>query len=165
MFYDYPPEKWKDHSPKNYFYLRPDFTFGIDFIEVKDNISGEDWNLSFHALNDNFRISLLRMKTGSIPNFSLDFENLAEVEKKNIKKALNNHSKSNPLDRYYVRWEELIKKTPTPKSNFQLTSVENNGQQFPIKIITGMTKMSEQRLFILDSEILIEWEKIQRNQN
>ena len=153
LFSDYPLSSSK--SPKNYVRVVPDYLFRSDYIEIKGNISGKDWgSLSRDSLNDNIRLSLLRMKIGSVPNIVKKYRDLEKQEQEIV-----SHVLKNPMDRYYVHWDSIISVIPSPNQNLAETVLHYHNMRFPIKVVSGMQNQ-EHRLFVIDYEIMNQWEKL-----
>jgi len=158
LYSDYPPSSSK--SPKNYIRVVPDCLFRSDYIEIKGNISGKDWgSLPRDSLNDNIRLSLLRMKIGSVQNIVKKYHDLEKQEQEMVSHVLMCYSRSNPMDRYYLHWDSIIKVIPSPKENLAETVLHYHNMRFPIKLVSGMQNQ-ERRLFVIDYEIMNQWDKL-----
>ena len=160
LYSDYPENFTKKRSPKNYKFIISDYTFEDNFIEVKDNISGKSWDkLSIHSLNDNFRMVLLRMKMNNVTDISVTYQDLNLDEKKIVDKRLKDHKRSLPSDRYYLRWDELKNIIPSPDYNFNYTTLKIGRHDLKIKVVSGTEIAAFPILYIVDNEIMDEWEK------
>ena len=160
LFSDYPRSFGK--GPKNYTKIVPDYVFRSDFIEVKGNISGTDWSsLSRDSLNDNIRLALLRMKIGCVPSVIKKYDELEMLDREIVACALEHHTRSNPTGRYYAHWHTIISIIPSPNQNLIKTVLDYHSMHFPIKLVSGMEDFREHRLFVIDYEIMNEWEKLQ----
>jgi len=155
--------------PKNFQYTRSDWIHESDFVEIKEDISENNWNVlnNHDSLNDNIRIALIRNLINAIPELDiLSFEKLRELEKKIVRNNLSNFPKSNVTDRSYLRWSNLIKTILSPNNNlefipkksFQKKDCENI--DLPIKVVKGMEKIKSGKLYILDNEIMDIWDKV-----
>lgn len=159
LYSDYPASSGK--SPKKYVRMVPDCFFRSDFIEIKSDISGKDWNsLSRDSLNDNIRLFLLRMKIGYTPSIIKKYHELEMEDREMVDRALKHHTKSNPMDRYYMYWDDLTSVTMSPNQNLIETVLHYYSMSFPIKLVSGMEGFIKHRLFVMDYEIMDKWEKL-----
>lgn len=159
LFSDYPPLSGK--SPKCYKKSVPDYLLQSDYVEVKGNISGRNWErLGRDALNDNIRLALLRMKMGYIKSILMEYHDLEPNDKDIADCALELHKRSNPKDRFYIHWNTLIQVIPSPDQNLTETVLNYNGLSLPIKLLTGMDNLIACRLFVVDHEIMSKWDKL-----
>jgi hypothetical protein len=101
------------------------------------------------------------MKIGNIPNMNKDYDDLEKQEKEKVAQALSSHARSDPSARHYVHWHTLISQVGLPSQNLVETALSHNGLCLPIKIVSGMEKFLENRLFVMDSEIMDKWDKMQ----
>ena len=145
----------KKLRPKSYTCIRPDKLLGADYLEIKGCISAKDWeSLSRDAKNDNIRLLLLRIRLGNILNISKDYHELEARERSEVDKALSARGRS---DRHYVRWDSFSSIT-SPNQNLVRTVLRHAAADLPIKVVSGMETLREKRLFIMDGEIMKEWE-------
>jgi hypothetical protein len=160
LFSDYPRSFGK--APKNYTKIVPDYVFRSDFIEVKGNISGTDWiSLPRDSLNDNIRLALLRMKIGCVKSVIKKYDELQLVDREIVACALEHHNRLNPTGRYYAHWDNIISVIASPNQNLIQTVLHYHNMRFPIKLVSGMQDFREHRLFVIDYEIMNQWEKLQ----
>ena len=73
---------------------------------------------------------------------------------------LKNHPKSNPMDRYYIYWNDLTSGIMSPNQNLIKTVLPYDNMNFPIKLVSGMEDFLKHRLFIMDYEIMDKWENL-----
>lgn len=150
-----------ERTYKNYKLIRPDFRFGGDFIEIKDNISGNDWDkLSRDALNDNIRLALLRLNKGDLYNYSIAFDELMEEEKKMVSDCLKGMKRSKPDQRVYLRWSDLTQLIPSPNQNLALSEISHNGVTYPIKAVPGLNDLKAPVIYYLNNEIMDQWDNL-----
>jgi hypothetical protein len=154
----------KTKRPKCYTSITPDFLWNSDFIEVKDNVTGNTWNsLNRDSLNDQIRVSLLRARICGIQELlPQSYDRLTTREKDVAESSLLNFSKSDPSDRLYIRWEQLLSSITSPGDNFSRVIVSIAGKRLPIKSLNLPHTQRTERLFMLDSSIMDEWERLLR---
>jgi hypothetical protein len=151
---------YRDHEegcPKNFTYTKPDKTLDdADFLEIKDRVDAAEWRrLSRDAFNDQMRLSLLRIHEGLIACGLYDYSELTPDERAAAIGCLRT-----PTGRRYVRLDELALAVPSPAENLESGWLDVEGRRLPIKVLAGMKARSTGRLFILDSELMAEWEKM-----
>ena len=157
LFFDNPTV-----NPKNYKEIRPDWIWQNDFIEVKDKIMGKSWEkLSLHSLNDQLRILLLRLANAGISGLTrYRFTDLVPTEQQLVERDLARFKNSQPNDRCYIRWDEIISAIPSPNDNFETCNIQIRDFQLPIRIISGLEKMDSPRLYLLDNQMMDCWEEV-----
>ena len=148
--------------PKCYTSITPDFLWNSDFIEVKDNVTGNNWDsLNRDSLNDQIRVSLLRARICGIQELLPQFyDRLTPSEKDIAESSLSSFSRSDPRDRLYIRWEQLLSSIKSPDDNFSHAIVSIGRKRLPIKKLNLPHTQRTQRLFMLDSSIMDEWERL-----
>ena len=157
LFFDNPKV-----NPKNYKEIRPDWIWQDDFIEVKDKIMGKSWEkLSIHSLNDQIRILLLRLASGGISGLTrYQFADLTPTERQLVERDLGRFKNSQPNDRCYIRWEEIISAIPSPNDNFQTSSIQVCDFNLPVRIVSGIEKMDSRNLYLLDNQMMDRWQEV-----
>ena len=111
-------------------------------------------------MNDNIRLALLRMKIRSVPSIIKKYHELSIEDREMVERALEHHARSNPVDRYYMHWQDLTSVIMSPNQNLIETVFNYYSMNFPIKLVSGMKKFQKHRLFVMDDEIMDKWEKL-----
>jgi len=152
----------KERRPKNYKEMWPDWIWQDDFIEVKDKIMGNSWEkLGRDSLNDQLRILLLRLKNHKVSGLArYRFVDLMRNEQQIVKRDLTRFKYSNPNDRCYIRWDEIMSAVPSPNDNFNTSRIEISSFRLPVRAVTGLEKFDSPRLFLLDNEMMDRWEQL-----
>ena len=152
----------KERRPKNYKEMWPDWIWQDDFIEVKDKIMGNSWEkLGRDSLNDQLRILLLRLKNHKVSGLArYRFVDLMRNEQQIVKRDLTRFKYSNPNDRCYIRWDEIMSAVPSPNDNFNTSRIEISSFRLPVRAVTGLEKFDSPRLFLLDNEMMDRWEQV-----
>jgi hypothetical protein len=152
----------KEKRPKKYEAMQPDVIWQGDFIEVKGNIMGKNWEkLSIHSLNDQLRILFLRLKNDCISDLArYQFADLMPTEQQLVERDLAPFKQSPPNERCYVRWDEIISAVPSPNDNFKTGSIQISGFQLPVRIVSGLERKDSPRLYLLDNEMMNRWEQV-----
>ena len=152
----------KTRSPKKYTRMEPDWIWQDDFIEVKDEITGNSWEkLGRDSLNDQLRILLLRLKNNCISGLArYRFADLTPTEQKLVEQDLEPFIRSPPIRRCYIRWDEIISAVPSPNDNFKTCSIQIRNYQLPVRVVSGLEKMDSPRLYLLDNEMMDRWEQV-----
>lgn len=154
LFSDYPAGSAR--APKNYKLIRPDFRPGSDFVEVKGTIGARTWALlSRDALNDHFRLALLRMRLGCVPDVRRSQEALDQAEKRAVEASLAGRALSGRL---YLRWEELTAVVAAPADNLAEMTLTLGGRELPVKVVAGLERRERGRLMVVDHDIMRRWE-------
>ena len=140
----------------------PDWIWQDDFIEVKDKIMGNSWEkLGRGSLNDQLRILLIRLKNDKVSGVArYRFVDLMQNEQQIVKRDLASFKYSNPNDRCYIRWDEIISAVPSPNDNFITSSIEISNFHLPVRVVTGLEEIDSPRLFLLDNEMMDRWEQV-----
>jgi hypothetical protein len=148
---------WERASPKNFKYTRPDKVFdSTDYLEIKDKIDSADWHrLSRDSFNDQMRLSLLRIQEGLISCRVYHHSELSPDEQYVATSCLRN-----PTERRYMRFSELTRVVTSPVCNLEPAWLDNRGMRLPIKVLAGIKARPKGRLFILDSQMMDEWDKV-----
>src|SRR5262245_48720834 len=150
----------KGGDVKNYKRTVPDKLFDShDFLEIKGKIDGGDWRLSRDAFNDQIRLSLLRIKEGLISCPVVNYCDLPDEEQSMVAGCLDRRKREG---RRYLRFAELTQAVPSPACNLERTQFVHGNLTLPIKVVAGMKARPARRLFILDSEVMSEWEDLAR---
>ncbi len=152
----------KERRPKKYTRMEPDFIWQDDFIEVKDEIMGSSWEkLGRDSLNDQLRILLLRIANDGIAGLvRYRFEDLMPTEQELVERDLERFKKSQPEERCYVRWDEIISAIPSPNDNLQTSSIQICDFQLPVRIVSGLERVDSPRLYLLDNQMMDCWEEV-----
>jgi len=152
----------KVRRPKKYTRMEPDWIWQDNFIEVKDKIMGNNWEeLGRDSLNDQLRILLLRLKNDSVSGLArYRFVDLMRNEQLIVKRDLARFKKSQPNDRCYVRWGEILSAIPSPNDNFEISSIEISDFQLPVRVVMGLGNIESPRLYLLDNEMMDRWEQV-----
>lgn len=159
LFSDYPPSSGK--SPKCYKMIWPDYMYKSDYIEVKGNVSGKSWeDLGRDSLNDNLRLALLRIKNGDVKNVLMTYDDLQVIDREIVDYALASHKRSNPKERFYIKWNDLTQIIQSPNQNLTETVLDYKGLSLPIKMVAGMDKFDKFKLYVLDTEIMDKWDRL-----
>jgi hypothetical protein len=146
---------------KNYKSTTPDQRFDSrDFIEIKgDIIEGNDWReLGLHSFNDQIRLSLLRIKAGVISCPIINFCGLKHEVQSKVVECLGKQKAGD--GRRYLRFDELVRAVPTPSCNLEWTQLVHGNLTLPIKVLAGTKDRQEGRYFVLDDEVMKQWEKL-----
>ena len=151
----------KRRRPKNYTTMEPDFIWQDNFIEVKDKIMASSWEkLSRDSLNDQLRIVLLRLKNDSVSGLArYRFDDLMWNEQLIVKRDLAKFKMSQPNERCYLRWDELLSAIRSPNDNCETSSLTIGGFQLPVRVPMGLGNMESPRLYLLDNEMMDRWER------
>ncbi len=152
-------------QPRKYTRMEPDVIWQDDFIEVKDNIMGNNWEkLSIHSLNDQLRILLFRLANDGISGLARYlFADLKPTEQQLVEQDLKPFKKSPPNDRCYIRWDEIISAIPSPNDNFKTGSIQIREFQLPVRMVSGLEKMDSPRLYLLDNQMMDCWDELVRS--
>ena len=152
----------KERRPKNYKEMWPDWIWQDDFIEVKDKIMGNSWEkLDRDSLNDQIRILLLRLANNVVGGPArYQFAELMPTEQQLVERDLARFKNSQPNDRCYIRWDEIISAIPKPNANFETCNVQIRNFQLPIRIVSETNEAKSPRLYLLDNQMMDCWEEV-----
>jgi hypothetical protein len=148
----------KGGDVKNYTRTVPDKLFDDqDYLEIKGKIDGEGWRLNRDAFNDQIRLSLLRIREGVISCPIVNYFGLPDDERAMVADCLDERKREG---RRYLHFAALAQVVPSPACNLEWTQFVHGNLTLPIKVVAGMMARPAGRLFILDCEVMGEWENL-----